>query len=164
MVQTSLMFSGGVQSSFQPIGFVFCYVFVKSLAVKWALSAAMCDCNASVQVWQALLKCIFVWCSIYALLLVVLLYRLAIPHLHDQSSISVCLLKMPGCSGCKHSPSLCALPGVCPANTAHLRPYQYGPGAGVTHAGKCSLAEGVSSTSEKNMRTLGIERILQPQF
>lgn len=77
----------------------------------WTLSAAMCDCSASVQVWQALLKCIFVWCSIYALLLVVLLHRLAIPHPQDQSSISVCLFKMPGCSGCKHSPSLCAVPG-----------------------------------------------------
>lgn len=71
MLQT--LFSGNVLSSLQPAALVFSNALVRPLAVKWTLSAAMCDCSASVQVWQALLKCIFVWCSICALPLVVLL-------------------------------------------------------------------------------------------
>lgn len=118
VVQTPPTFSGSVQSSLQPAGFVFSNAFVRSLAVKCILSAAACDCSASVQVWQALSKCIFVWWSIYALPPVVLLHRLAIPHLHDQSSVSVCLFKMPA-QGASTPLPLCCI-RVYPANAAPL--------------------------------------------
>lgn len=127
-VQTPLTFSGSVQNSLQPAAFVFSNAFVRSLAVKWTLSAAMCDYSASVQVWQALSKCIFVWCSICALPLVVLLYRLAVPHLHDQSSVSVCLFKMPAQGASTALPPVLyqGVPSLCPANTAPLRLYSTG--------------------------------------
>lgn len=53
------------------------------LAVKWALSAATCDCSISFKLWQGLLIST-VWCLIEAFLPALLLYRLKIPRLQDQ--------------------------------------------------------------------------------
>lgn len=62
---------------------MFCYYFAVFLAVKWALSAATCDCSISFKLWQGLLIST-VWCLIEAFLPALLLYRLKIPRLQDQ--------------------------------------------------------------------------------
>lgn len=108
-VQTPFMFSRSVQSPLQPAGFVFCYYFVRFLVVKWTLSAAMCDCSVSFQVWPVLLISIlrgvqsrlFLLCSCCTgrkLLIYMTCFLF-------QSA----RYKLPGCSGCKHSPCFCAV-------------------------------------------------------
>lgn len=162
MVQTSLMFSGGIQSLFQPIGFVFCYVFVRSLAVDFISSYVWLQCfSPGVASSPKMHFCVvfnlcFTTCGLAAQIgnssSTRPVFHFSLP-VQNAWLLRVQALPFPLC--CTR---------VCPANTAHLRLYQYRPGAGVTHAGKCSLIEGVSSTSEKNMQNLGIERILQSQF
>lgn len=102
MVQTPLKFSGSVQSSLQPAGFV--------IAVKWTLSSAMCDCKCLSPGMASSPKINF---SV-GFNLRITSCCLAVQIGSSSSAQPVFyfnLLVQKAVSGCKHSPSLCAVPG-----------------------------------------------------
>lgn len=110
MVQTPLKFSGSVLSSLQPAGFVFSNAFVRFLAVKWTLSAAMCDCRCFGPGAASSPKTDF--CMVYNVCFTSC--GLAVQIGNSSSTWPVFCFSLPvqkASSGCKHSPSLCAVLG-----------------------------------------------------
>lgn len=154
MVQTPLKFRGSVQSSLQPAGFV--------IAMKWTLSAAMCDCKCLSPGMASCPKMNF--SVVFNLRFTPCCLAVQIGNSSPtQPVFCFNLLVQRACSGCKHSPSSVLYQGV-PSQHSSPETVPVQARSQCHPAGKCSLVEAMSSTSGSSMCTLSTKRTLQPQF